>query len=144
HYNWWEAHRVLRHPEPPPYPEDYLSSRSRGSVRRRRKDGAPKKLSLRDRFPRGLQVIFKVASIRLGPERPEYEGEAWHVEGTRAERICATALYYLEVENVAAPSRLCFRHEIDMDEVECIAANEYVSAERYLGVENEVSSLQYL
>lgn len=30
---------------------------------------------------RGLQVIVKLASIHLTPEKPEYEGGTWHVEG---------------------------------------------------------------
>lgn len=28
-----------------------------------------------------LQVIVKLANIELTPEKPEYEGGAWHVEG---------------------------------------------------------------
>ena len=30
---------------------------------------------------RGLQVIVKLAGIHLTPEKPEYEGGTWHVEG---------------------------------------------------------------
>jgi hypothetical protein len=30
---------------------------------------------------RGLQVIVKLASIHLTPEKPEYPGGTWHVEG---------------------------------------------------------------
>lgn len=29
----------------------------------------------------GLQVIFKIANILLTPDKPEYEGSSWHVEG---------------------------------------------------------------
>lgn len=29
----------------------------------------------------GLQVIVKLANIELTPEKPEYEGGTWHVEG---------------------------------------------------------------
>jgi hypothetical protein len=29
----------------------------------------------------GLQVIVKLANIQLTPEKPEYEGGTWHVEG---------------------------------------------------------------
>jgi hypothetical protein len=35
----------------------------------------------RDYTHRGLQVIVKLANIQLTPERPEYEGGTWHVEG---------------------------------------------------------------
>lgn len=30
---------------------------------------------------RGLQIIVKLASIHLTPEKPDYEGGTWHVEG---------------------------------------------------------------
>lgn len=30
---------------------------------------------------KGLQVIVKLANIELTPERPEYEGGSWHIEG---------------------------------------------------------------
>lgn len=29
----------------------------------------------------GLQVIVKLANIELSPEKPEYPGGSWHVEG---------------------------------------------------------------
>ena len=29
----------------------------------------------------GLQIIVKLANIELTPEKPEYEGGTWHVEG---------------------------------------------------------------
>lgn len=35
----------------------------------------------RDCLKRGLQVIAKLANIELTPEKPEYLGGAWHVEG---------------------------------------------------------------
>jgi hypothetical protein len=30
---------------------------------------------------RGLQIIVKLANIHLTPEKPEYKGGTWHVEG---------------------------------------------------------------
>jgi hypothetical protein len=42
----------------------------------------PAKFDLKARFAnRGLQVIVKLANIELTPEKPEYEGGSWHVEG---------------------------------------------------------------
>jgi hypothetical protein len=33
-------------------------------------------------FPEGkIQVIVKLANIELTPEKPEYEGGTWHIEG---------------------------------------------------------------
>lgn len=73
--------------------------------------------SLRQRFEEtGLQVIVKIASIELKPEKPEFEGGSWHVEGQMNERICATALYYADCENVTS-SYLSFRQPTDHDEV---------------------------
>jgi hypothetical protein len=36
---------------------------------------------VRDYADRGLQVIVKLANIELTPEKPEYGGGTWHVEG---------------------------------------------------------------
>lgn len=36
---------------------------------------------IRDYAKRGLQVIVKLANIHLTPEKPEYAGGTWHVEG---------------------------------------------------------------
>lgn len=40
------------------------------------------KVDLRQQFAEnGLQVIVKLANIELTPEKPEYEGGSWHIEG---------------------------------------------------------------
>ena len=42
----------------------------------------PAKFDLKARYgKRGLQVVVKLANIELTPEKPEYEGGSWHVEG---------------------------------------------------------------
>ncbi|KAH8051861.1 DUF4246-containing protein [Aureococcus anophagefferens] len=64
-----------------------------------------------------LQVIVKLQTIELTPERPEYAGGAWHVEGTRNERVVATAIHYLECENISE-SRLAFREAVREPEYE--------------------------
>ncbi|KAF4337351.1 hypothetical protein FBEOM_8735 [Fusarium beomiforme] len=60
-----------------------------------------------DNAPR-VQVIVKLANIHLTPEKPTYDGGSWHVEGQLNEHICATALYYYDVDNIT-DSRLDFR-----------------------------------
>ncbi|KAM0520740.1 hypothetical protein ACHAPE_003138 [Trichoderma viride] len=60
----------------------------------------------------GLQVIVKMASIELTPEKPHFPSGSWHVEGQMNERICATALFYLDSENVT-DSHLSFRMQTD-------------------------------
>jgi hypothetical protein len=75
--------------------------------------------TLRERFKeKGLQVIVKMASIELTPEKPEFAPGGWHVEGMMNEHIAATALYYLDSENIT-DSHLEFRaltDYYDMDE----------------------------
>ncbi|KAK7963383.1 hypothetical protein PG988_010357 [Apiospora saccharicola] len=72
--------------------------------------------TLREKFlDSGLQVIVKLASIELTPEKPEFAAGSWHVEGQMNEHICATALYYLDSENVT-PSSLAFRMGTSWDQ----------------------------
>ncbi|KAL5344631.1 hypothetical protein ACLOAV_010323 [Pseudogymnoascus australis] len=67
------------------------------------------KIDLHQKFAeKGLQVIVKLANIELTPEKPEYEGESWHVEGQLNEHICATALYYFDSKNITE-NTLSFR-----------------------------------
>lgn len=61
-----------------------------------------------------LQVIVKLANIELTPEKPSYAGGSWHIEGQLNERICGTALYYYDNENIT-PSRLAFRTPADAE-----------------------------
>jgi hypothetical protein len=64
---------------------------------------------------RGLQVIVKLANIELTPEKPEYSGGTWHVEGQMNEHICATAILYYDCENITR-SRLAFRQQLSADD----------------------------
>lgn len=57
---------------------------------------------------RGVQIIIKMASIQLTPEKPEFPAGGWHTEDLLNERICATALYYLDSQNITESS-LSFR-----------------------------------
>ncbi|MFD9865612.1 DUF4246 domain-containing protein [Streptomyces niveus] len=59
-----------------------------------------------------LQVIVKLATIHLTPERPEYSGGSWHVEGMMNERIVSTGIYYWDSENITE-STLSFRAALD-------------------------------
>ncbi|KAL2129749.1 hypothetical protein VTI74DRAFT_7339 [Chaetomium olivicolor] len=57
--------------------------------------------TLRNQFrDAGLQIIVKMASIELTPEKPEFAPGGWHVEGQMNEHIVGTALYYLDSENI--------------------------------------------
>ncbi|MFD8008864.1 DUF4246 domain-containing protein [Streptomyces sp. NPDC058955] len=66
---------------------------------------------------RRLQVIVKLATVHLTPEKPEYAGGSWHVEGMLNERIVSTGIYYWDSENITE-SRLSFRTALDDPEYE--------------------------
>ncbi|MBT1187727.1 DUF4246 domain-containing protein [Streptomyces sp. CJ_13] len=71
--------------------------------------GASDRVDLRGRR---LQVIVKLATIHLTPDKPEYPGGSWHVEGMMNERIVSTGIYYWDSENITE-SRLSFRAALD-------------------------------
>jgi len=60
---------------------------------------------------RRLQVIVKLANIILTPEKPNYAGGSWHVEGMKNERIVASGIYYYHSDNISE-SRLGFRQAV--------------------------------
>ncbi|KAM0346266.1 hypothetical protein ACHAPU_005693 [Fusarium lateritium] len=115
----WTKVREANLPEPLPYePIDYIP-----------------KQSLRDRFREsGLQVIVKMASIELTPEKPEFSAGNWHLEGQMNEKIAATSLYYFDSENVTS-SRLSFRMQTmyDLDDDIYTDQDEYNYLERVYG-----------
>ncbi|KAF9789748.1 hypothetical protein BJ322DRAFT_1203235 [Thelephora terrestris] len=55
-----------------------------------------------------IQCIIKLVNIVLTPEKPEYAGGNWHVEGMENERIVSSFIYYYDCENITT-SRLAFR-----------------------------------
>jgi hypothetical protein len=61
---------------------------------------------------RKLQVIVKLAEIVLTPEKPDYLGGSWHVEGMANEHIVATVIAYLHSSNIT-DSKLAFRYAVD-------------------------------
>ena len=120
-----------------------------------------------DRFQGvGLQVIVKMASIELEPNKPEFPGGGWHVslrfslwkdvvythahaqvEGQMNEHICATALYYLDSENITS-SNLSFRVQtpthLQEDEPNNVGQQCYNWMEQILGTGlGDSSCVQY-
>ncbi len=73
-YEWEEefrrAHLVLPEPGIFTLPKQTIPSHATKAVDLKRDYGH-----------RGLQVIVKLATICLTPEKPSYEGGSWHVEG---------------------------------------------------------------
>ncbi|MGW5174191.1 DUF4246 domain-containing protein [Streptomyces sp. NPDC004082] len=93
--DWWENRRPVV-PDAPAFTPPALPD-------------AAERVVLRGR---SLQVIVKLATIQLDPDKPEYAGGSWHVEGMLNERIVSTGLYYWDSENITE-SRLGFRAALD-------------------------------
>ncbi|MBR7833300.1 DUF4246 domain-containing protein [Actinospica durhamensis] len=89
---------------------------------------------------RRLQVIVKLAAIHLTPDKPDYAGGAWHVEGMMNERIVATGIYYWDSENITE-SRLGFRAAVDPPGHE---QNDRAALRDIYGLENEAALNQVL
>ncbi|KAF3076612.1 hypothetical protein CFAM422_001081 [Trichoderma lentiforme] len=47
-----------------------------------------------------LQVIVQLTEIRLSPEKPEYKGDLWKVDGMLNEHIVSTALFCYDSDNI--------------------------------------------
>ena len=61
-------------------------------------------------------MIVKLANIHLTPSKPRYEGGGWHIEGQLNDRICATALYYYDNDNITE-SHLAFRQKVSTEDI---------------------------
>jgi hypothetical protein len=136
---WKKEHRVIVQREP----REYVAQKELEAKRPEPPEQANyKPCNFREQFPDGIQVIFKLANIHLTPEKPEYEGGKWHVEGALNEMICASAIYYYDQENIS-DSHLAFRHQLDLEEVIMIPEqNEHASLELFLGIEQDGPGLQ--
>ncbi|CAL9549260.1 DUF4246 domain-containing protein [Streptomyces sp. enrichment culture] len=121
--DWWDNRRpvIPDAPEftPPPVPE------------------ASARVGLRGRR---LQVVVKLASIHLTPDRPEYAGGSWHVEGMLNERIVSTGIHYWDSENITE-STLSFRTALDDPQYE---QNDSPGMREVYGLENEGALNQVL
>ncbi|MGW7354028.1 DUF4246 domain-containing protein [Streptomyces sp. NPDC054784] len=120
---WWENRRPVVPDAPdftPPEPPD-----------------AAARVDLRGR---GLQVVVKLANIHLTPDRPEYAGGSWHVEGMLNERIVSTGIYYWDSENTTE-SRLGFRTALDDPDYE---QNDDNGLREVYGLEDEDALNQQL
>ncbi|KAF2495402.1 hypothetical protein BU16DRAFT_389520 [Lophium mytilinum] len=120
----WKRIRRIAHPEPSvaySY-EDWKKGETHGAVVTtgygRGRPHIYYDVKLQDTFrEKGLQVIVKLASIELTPDKPDYEGGSWHIEGMLNEHIVGTAIYYYDVENTTT-ARIRFRQEANLDSME--------------------------
>jgi len=110
---WFENTHPVRQPEPKDYKYVGYEGYKLSGPWFTNDDGSPAR----------LQVIVKLANIHLTPEQPSYDGGSWHIEGQLNERICATALYYYDSDNVV-DTRLAFRTTADAESMEEIFSYE--------------------
>ncbi|MEW1638098.1 DUF4246 domain-containing protein [Streptomyces sp. NPDC093801] len=89
---------------------------------------------------RRLQVIVKLATVHLTPDKPEYPGGSWHVEGMLNERIVSTGIHYWDSENITE-SRLGFRAALDDPHYE---QNDDAGLREVYGLEDEDALNQML
>lgn len=87
-----------------------------------------------------LKVIVKMANIELTPEKPEYKGGSWHVEGTINEDIVATVIYYYDMDNVK-DSKLSFKYAFDDPDYE--QGDEFYCKDRF-GIEDGDPMTRYI
>ncbi|WP_282696547.1 DUF4246 domain-containing protein [Streptomyces sp. CC208A] len=121
--DWWENRRPTVPDAPAFTPPELPDASARVDLRGRR-----------------LQVIVKLATIHLTPDKPEYAGGSWHVEGMLNERIVSTGIYYWDSENITE-SRLSFRAAIDDPYYE---QNDDNGVREVYGLENEDALNQVL
>ncbi|RYP04236.1 hypothetical protein DL765_010261 [Monosporascus sp. GIB2] len=123
--DWTREHRILISREPREYtPQPELRD-------------PEKRVDFKSKHPEGLQAIFKLANIHLTPEKPEYGGGSWDVEGGFNEMICASAIYYYDQEDVT-DSHLAFGQALDHEEITMIPKQaEHQALEVYLGVQQD-------
>lgn len=89
---------------------------------------------------RRLQVIVKLATVHLTPDKPGYSGGSWHVEGMMNERIVSTGIYYWDSENIT-DSRLSFRAAVGHPDYE---QNDRNGVREVYGLDNEYAPNQVL
>lgn len=121
--DWWENRRPAVPDAPVFTPPELPGDCARVDLRGRR-----------------LQVIVKLATIHLTPDRPDYAGGSWHVEGMLNERIVSTGIYYWDSENITE-SRLGFRAALDDPDYE---QNDDNGLREVYGLEDEDALNQVL
>ncbi|KAL2866597.1 DUF4246 domain-containing protein [Aspergillus lucknowensis] len=123
-YSDWEEKREIVQPEPGDFDPKVVTPENG--------------INLREDYTQGLQVIVKLANIELTPEKPEYHGGSWHVEGALNEHICATAIYYYESDNITESS-LAFRQRALREDIRYLPPqDEFDFLQEVLGFDEDV------
>ncbi|KAJ6144012.1 Protein of unknown function DUF4246 [Penicillium samsonianum] len=89
-------------------------------------------ISLQDQFE-GLQIIVRVSTIELTPEKPLYSGDPHHnVAGILNEHIVSTATCYFDMHNIK-DARVSFQQETKIDSYDFNIA-EFLAMDRLFDV----------
>ncbi|TFK66407.1 hypothetical protein BDN72DRAFT_961786 [Pluteus cervinus] len=146
-FDWIRGNRVIVQPEPGQFEPPSFPVGLRRQNQRKSGELKPEQVVdlKRDYGTRGLQVIVKLANIHLTPEKPNYPGGTWHVEGQLNEHICATAIYYYDNDNIT-PTSLAFRQVPNNESVDEFKyeQNDHDWLKPIFGLEPDGSSIQEL
>ncbi|KAK5997477.1 hypothetical protein PT974_02838 [Cladobotryum mycophilum] len=91
-----------------------------------------------------IQVIVKLANIHLTPEKPDYNGGSWHIEGQLNEHIVSTALFYYDCENIT-DCHLNFRTPANREDLMMglsYAQSDLISIERLFSIDPNEDTIQ--
>nr|WP_284453867.1 DUF4246 domain-containing protein [Streptomyces sp. MRC013] len=121
--DWWENRRPTVPDAPESTPPELPGESARVDLRGRR-----------------LQVIVKLTAVHLTPDKPEYPGGSWHVEGMLDERIVSTGVHYRDSEDITE-SRPGFRAALGDPYYE---QNDDTGLREVHGLENEDALNQVL
>ncbi|KAL8728685.1 MAG: hypothetical protein Q9166_005249 [cf. Caloplaca sp. 2 TL-2023] len=131
----WRDQREVVEPEPGEFKttaERIQGDGSNSELNRPQPPDTHPCVNLRKDYGR-LQVIVKLANIHLTPEKPEYPGGSWHVEGQANESI----------HNIT-DSFLSFRQQVDEGRHLPYPQDEWKAVQQIFGIENEGPAIQNL
>ncbi|KAL8992011.1 MAG: hypothetical protein Q9169_007449 [Polycauliona sp. 2 TL-2023] len=132
---WRNAREIIE-----PEPGEFRPAAER--IKDLKPDNSLRQVDLRKDYGR-LQIIVKLANIHLTPDKPEYPGGSWHVEGQANESICASAIYYYSSDNVT-DSYLSFRQQVDCGVDLPYPQNEHKAVQQIFGFDNYGPTIQNL
>jgi hypothetical protein len=90
-YEWKREYRRVVLPEPGTFePPSYIPTDPRDLVDLRKDyEGKP------------LQIIVKLANIHLTPQKPDYKGGKWHVEGQMVSELISVPTIFIFISNMS-------------------------------------------
>ncbi|RSL58206.1 hypothetical protein CEP54_007840 [Fusarium duplospermum] len=87
-----------------------------------------------------------MTNVHLTPEKPIYEGSLWQIDGQAIDRICATALFYYDCDNIADAS-ISFRtqgNREDLSHKSKYVVGDWLSIERIFAMKIRETRLRVI